>query len=619
MATRTILAFLLYLLLSGALTLAVTTSEDGTTEPDLKSQILKSGIKYLPPGPHMDRLVRKRKLKKGATPGVQVVDGSSVKIGDTDYPLDKEHLVEMNVLTQDARHQVDGKEQPTPPSVWQHTWDSTLLMTFQSDKTFQSAIKVGEEDVEEIEGTGVFVNVKLSDLDKDSLEELYPKSTDIDEDDDLQVPPSLDLKATGEARNLRDQLEPGIAMIQETMLTTRTLEQAAGTSANSPDDSISRRLVHQKDCGGDYHVIKMSIVVDSYVCERHNGDGSRAAADAITVVQEASMRFRKFCCKLEIVELFVYCDKTTDPIRPLIDGASSACSGTMGLIQQFRAKIAVDLNGDLRHLFHGYDFPGSSVGCAYSNAICHKVGSIRSAINQMTFSNWPDSKANLLAHEVGHGLGCPHVSSRQDIMFPTIHRTCDEFAGNSSLIVQKKLASVHCTSKERSVLLAKDNFERRRFKGGLFTKRGRYARIRKRFAYDGAYALHLRYNSTLAMVETLQNFTFHAGTRFRLSFHYFGRRMQAENGDRFAVQVKNYSPHHYHHHQHHPNTWTILRTFNIGNHDFPTNEVWYPAVIESQTFLKTNSGVKFRIIAIIQGRTRKILIDDFKIERRDLV
>lgn len=137
-------------------------------------------------------------------------------------------------------------------------------------------------------------------------------------------------------------------------------------------------------------VIEIGVVVDSYMCQ-NAGDSTTAAAIATNAVVEASKLFEPFCKKLQISDLIIYCNESIDPIRPLIDAAaakSNMCTLAVSF-KDFLQNEGSDIRGDVIHLFHGLDFPGtSSIGCAWEETLC-RSGGYNSGVNQLTFSSIP--------------------------------------------------------------------------------------------------------------------------------------------------------------------------------------------------------------------------------------
>ena len=340
----------------------------------------------------------------------------------------------------------------------------------------------------------------------------------------------------------------------------------------------------------------------------------------IDILAEASERFRPLCTKLKVVQLDVYCNAKTDPIRPLIDAATSACSNSSALLQQFSSQFAGTVNGDLRHLFHARDFNGKTVGCAFTRGLCSSNGSFRTGINEITFSDWADSKANLVAHEVGHGVGCAHSLSKSGIMFGSVTRDRDEFMEECSRMIRTQMSTTECISEERAILLDEDNFET----GGSLVGALLIDRIQSEMAYEGAYSLalgRLHDGSSSNIAKINNTYSLPTGTHFRLSFYFLGRGMMDDGNDNFQVQAMNYRASRSGITDGTENTWRLVRRFDFGDKNyFSSNEVWYKAVVESQSFMETTHGIEFRLVVFGGSENNyTIFFDNLKIEQIDLI
>ena len=562
-------------------------------ESDLKTQILESGIKHLPPGRHMERFLQKRRsnhIRRGAQIPVQVFDEATnpcINAGETVVCVDQGHLEDTGLWDDDATYKVNGEKQEKRPHVY-YSADKDLV-TKGSDDNLLSLVVMGQLQVDQYE-QDVYVTTKVSDV--------------VDSAADM-----IELRLEDEGgRNLRgqQQQQPVIATTHDMMMTR--------------ERSLFTSFIDETDCGGTYHVVTLGLVVDSYFCAEYGGLADKTAAVALTIVQEASERYEPLCTKLKVVELDVYCDSDTDPIRPLIGNAMGPCGpGSLGLLQQFGQQIAPTITGNIRHLIHGYDFPGSTIGCAYTGGICRSNYNERSGISEMSWSPLEDNRGNLLAHEVGHGIGCSHTPDTQALMYQNVQPNRNTFKQVCRDKIHFVMNDELCIKNETTTLLAEDDFETGTgtLGGLLFVNQVPDQRIQNETAYEGQNSLHLLHNtfSQSNVVSMKQEFSFEKDSVFRLSFYFMARGMNASQNDNFQVQAKNYSA------SRGGGTGTgfkLVRRFDFGtSYYFAENEIWYKGVVESQTFAET-TNVKFRLTCFGGSPDRKVFVDNVKVEQVNL-
>ena len=598
-------------------------TETLTTTRDLKQLILRSNLKHLPPSKELDHLRKFGHLKAGSNPKVQIVElgDTSVTIDDTVYLVDDQHLIEIDLFTQDARYEVDGKAQYIHPTVSQHKRDPRVFVTKKSDRSFQSALMEGKEDIVEVT-PGVFANIQQKDIDEtgdDTKDIMGHDHLDVEDDNDEED--DEDPGGGGDRHLLRHHTSNLVAM--ENTMPISSMMGVNSTTKVITMSAENRNLFEQDPCYGEYTVVKMSVVIDSSMCARYGGSGDGAAADALTIIQQANRRFQAACTKLKVMDLLVYCNPKTDPIHPLIqaviaEGGVVCNVASSSLIAKFGAQVGKYLKGHLTHLFYGHDFAGSVVGCAYTGGLCHENPAYRTGINKMTYTTWVDRKANLLSHEIGHGFGCAHVSSK-NIMNKAIGSGKDKFKPKSVNTINDKWKKVKCSSKEVLLDVVEENFESGTFTNGFFRAGGRNARIRGAFPYQSSRSLDLRSNTGSSYVETRKDYRFEVGEKFRLSFFFSGRKLDQRSNDRFVVEAFNYSPEAG---GASGGTWTTLQTFWFGagaTEGFDKNDVWHHACIASPMFKTATPRVRFRITAFLHRRIRKVFIDDVKLETLTVV
>ena len=154
--------------------------------------------------------------------------------------------------------------------------------------------------------------------------------------------------------------------------------------------------VLQSSCS-DFNVIEISVVVDSVFCAEQGGQvGAQAFVQSIVATASQYYEIPGLCAKLQLKQQIYFCEGT-DPIQTLADG-NNACGGLLGDFAGFVADEGI--LGDVVHLFHGKDYSGNTIGCAYFNTLCNTNG-FSSGVNQMTFSSILSVQAQLLAHENG--------------------------------------------------------------------------------------------------------------------------------------------------------------------------------------------------------------------------
>lgn len=253
--------------------------------------------------------------------------------------------------------------------------------------------------------------------------------------------------ATIEGENLDDDVVGSFVMDHVSVSgERRKLRAKVGNDNNVDPEKYGRSL--QYGCSV-FDVVEVGIVVDSYMCADAGGSAN-AAAVAASIVAEASALFEPFCKKLEIVDLVVFSDPATDPIRPLINAAGR--SDVCGLASSFQGYLrGSGVRGDLVHLFHGYEFPDTtSIGCAWQETLCRTDG-YQSGVNEMTFTSLLPQQAKLFAHEAGHNLNCPHSSSSSDVMHGSLCSSCGTGFGQASRdAINDMVARETCISQELS-------------------------------------------------------------------------------------------------------------------------------------------------------------------------
>ena len=112
----------------------------------------------------------------------------------------------------------------------------------------------------------------------------------------------------------------------------------------------------------------------------------------------------------------------------------------------YRAATPAQLSQGLTHLFTGRNLDGSTVGLAYSAALCESFGA---GLTEGTHGSTTDSL--IAAHEIGHNFGAPHdgepgaceSESTSFLMAPTIN-TSDQFSPCSLVQMAPEIAAASC-------------------------------------------------------------------------------------------------------------------------------------------------------------------------------
>jgi hypothetical protein len=168
-----------------------------------------------------------------------------------------------------------------------------------------------------------------------------------------------------------------------------------------------------------YHVLTLSTVADPELYARY---GSDTNAHIAGIVNAAEVLFDKSLgIRFEIVKQHVYADvgalsiPETDPARLLKAFAtSSENAAVMGV-----SVASFDQDVDVKHLFTGKDLDGTTIGIAYTGAVCNQPRYAYSLTQVTTGGGAP----YYFAHEVGHNLGARHDTAgfgSTSVMSPTI-------------------------------------------------------------------------------------------------------------------------------------------------------------------------------------------------------
>ncbi|MCA8961148.1 MAG: hypothetical protein KDC38_11575 [Planctomycetes bacterium] len=218
-------------------------------------------------------------------------------------------------------------------------------------------------------------------------------------------------------------------------------EGCATTAAEHVSAALSRIAPDEDDpsafgtaAAGEMRVVELAIDVDAEF-EAIHGAGTTAYIESVInqvdAIYEADLNL-----SLEIVHINIW-DDEPDPYTETDPGA---------LLVEFRNYWNTNhgsIQRDTVHLFTGKDLDGSTIGIAYTGAVCFT--SFAYGLSQ----EYPSSLMPLLvAHEIGHNLGASHDpsgSSPRYIMYPSLGASnLDEFSDTSIADVAAFVASTSC-------------------------------------------------------------------------------------------------------------------------------------------------------------------------------
>jgi Metallo-peptidase family M12 len=180
-----------------------------------------------------------------------------------------------------------------------------------------------------------------------------------------------------------------------------------------PDVRRSRQLrtsmeVHHERSLQNYDVVELDVLADQTFCTAYGGSGE-AVARVQSIVAEISKFYEVHGIKMKVKSITMEC--TNGKISNLVNSNSQVCGNDPTLLSDFREYVArQSLTGDLVHLFHGKNFDGRTIGCAYeANVLCRYDG-FNTGVNEMTWSTNLINQGSLGAHEIGHNLDASHFS-----------------------------------------------------------------------------------------------------------------------------------------------------------------------------------------------------------------
>ena len=405
----------------------------------LTSNILRTKLNHLLPGTHLEDLKKEAKLKEDANPSVHFLDKEDtfVRMNGTNIAIRDQDLVKIKIFADNAVSTLDGIPAASHPSVWKSKMDPSITITKTESGDIDSIVKDGIEELVEVE-PHMFAEFGLGDQVDNALQEFHFMSIDPpmddDEDDDEDVDEE-DHTLHGQQRDM---------LVQD--LTGQG--QSLG-SIDEPHRGLRGRCT-------SYHIIPLTIIIDSSFCAREGGF-RRVEDHAASIVAKASDFFEEICVKLRIIDMHRFCNARTDPIRRLIAraGPGNVCNNENGLLQQFGAFVkqkkedkTLLIRGAAVHLFHGFNLDPTRknvVGCAYRGTVCRLNGGKNTGVNEMSFNRFIHARSLLLAHELGHTFGARHVDDkfRGGVMFKAMCSNCKKaFRDESKAAIQNKLNAI---------------------------------------------------------------------------------------------------------------------------------------------------------------------------------
>ncbi len=153
-----------------------------------------------------------------------------------------------------------------------------------------------------------------------------------------------------------------------------------------------------RQSGRGVRVIEMAVEYDSAYCAKY-GNGNAAAAEQVIKdsVRDATFPFMtQFCLRIDVGRMVGHCNDPNDPFV----GQNVNASLTVGFLQQRWNSLFSEIERDITFLFSGQDHPAA--GAAFEGFVCNLP---------LAYGFVGSNGAILIAHEVGHTLGCPHLPS----------------------------------------------------------------------------------------------------------------------------------------------------------------------------------------------------------------
>lgn len=188
--------------------------------------------------------------------------------------------------------------------------------------------------------------------------------------------------------------------------------------------------------------IDLAVVADF---EFASDKGASAEADMVARINNVDGIFsEQLGVQLNVNRIDVF----TDSNDPFTDEANA--SSLIDELSDFRNANASQFANGLTHLFTGRNLDGSTVGIAYTGALCSRR--FGAGLTQGTHSLTVDSL--IAAHEIGHNFGAPHdgtsgsaceAEAESFLMAPSVNGS-DEFSACSISEMQQEVSQSSCVT-----------------------------------------------------------------------------------------------------------------------------------------------------------------------------
>ena len=208
-------------------------------------------------------------------------------------------------------------------------------------------------------------------------------------------------------------------------------------------NAVSKELATSVANGpGATEQIDLAVVGDF---EFSSDKGASAEADMVARINNVDGIFSaQLGVQLNINQIDVF----TDSNDPFTDELNA--SNLIDELSDFRNARANQFANGLTHLFTGRNLEGSTVGIAYTGALCSRR--FGAGLTQGTHSLTVDSL--IAAHELGHNFGAPHdgtsgsaceAEAQTFLMAPSVNGS-DEFSACSISQMQQEVAGSSCVT-----------------------------------------------------------------------------------------------------------------------------------------------------------------------------
>jgi hypothetical protein len=347
---------------------------DKVTESDLDSDIRKFKFHH---NLKQDISLNLARIENDNT--VTLRDGRMYGLGD---------LEGVNVYAPNAQYILDGETIALPSAMESRTFmgkvgGETIMITKGKSGEILTMDIFGLDGSDEYMATvkpGLLATITPDNVDEESLRKFTMD----------------DMVFVGSEEDGKEPYERALkgAQLQEPHLRSRRGSNSSGG-----------RSLQLNECSTVY-TIQVAAAFDSTFCAKQGGASStRQEIERIVARASAMYQLQGACTKLQISHLEGFCEENDDPYRAGVNLNHIGCGGD-GLLDFFAAYWKDNrgsVSRDAAHLFYARDLAGSSIGCAYVNALCSKNSGY--GVNEMEFSTDEQRRAIVFAHELGHNIG----------------------------------------------------------------------------------------------------------------------------------------------------------------------------------------------------------------------